>query len=89
MKSFLRAEKVLRLHGPINSPAHARAWLQLRLRSYHVSKFYFHLLILTKSFQDDGKRRLSAFWVPTGGIAPTEDAKGTEATPLPRLLLTN
>ena len=89
MKSFLRADKVLRSHRHTNSPGYARAWIQLRLQSYHVSKFYFYLQVLTKSFQDDGKRRLSAFWVPTGGIAPTDDTKGTEAKPLRRLLLTS
>lgn len=59
MKTFLRAEKVLRsycLPRAYRLPGCSRPENDLGLRFYH----------------DDGRRRLSAFWVPTGGIAPTE-----------------
>lgn len=61
MKSFLRAEEVLRSHHLpkfSKSPSCSRVGAGLGLRFYH----------------DDGRRRLSGFWVPTGGIAPTGHA---------------
>lgn len=71
MKSFLRADKVLPTHHSLKIfkiQECSCAERRLGLRSYH----------------DDGRRRLSAFWTPTGGIAPTENAKEDSHTLLIR-----
>ncbi|KAM0794595.1 hypothetical protein BDR22DRAFT_922496 [Usnea florida] len=62
MQSFLQAGKVLRCHS---LPRVYRLSGCSSLSADLVLRFY----------HDDGRRRLSAFWVPTGGITPTKHTK--------------